>query len=174
MGANCVIHLPGDVRVDDVAEVCGILAGLPFEWTESGKAKWVTVPGASVKTSSSTPEMVTVLLEGKLIDGTDHHFAHYFFEDMDRGTTDKVFHPTSNPFWCAVGKGLVDFFGGKADWNDCDKGSFNYRKAKPRKTNAPSKDEPWDEFQLAVSKIKPLTKKDLKAAEKVSAYGLKE
>ncbi len=36
--------------------------------------------------------------------------------------------PRSTSFWLSVGKGLIDFFGGKMDYNDSDDIEINYSK----------------------------------------------
>ena len=49
--------------------------------------------------------------------------------------------PPSTAFWIAIGKGLVDFFGGKLDYNDCDEKDVDYRKPARKDIHAEDGDE---------------------------------
>lgn len=162
MGVDCRVILPDRVRVRDVAEVIGILAGLNRSW-DSTKS-WIEVEGVKVETTS-VPEMVSIILRGSLIDEQSDHSANFHFE----GNPGRLLFPRSTAFWIAVSKGLIDFFGGELDYNDSDSIDIDYKV--PAKPNiAPEKGKDWYDFQEALYNIKPLTIYDLIDANQYAAY----
>jgi hypothetical protein len=174
MSVDCIIKLPMDVRIRDVAEAVGLLAGLKAKEKpmESGDRAWTFrwVEGVKVN-PTSVPTMAEIFIEApkgeKQVDGNANHFTYYHFENPDGR---REIAPRSTAFWIAVGKRLVKFFGGKLDYQDCDGGAFNYFAPKPRKSNSPEDGKPWEGFKRALYSIKPLTMAELKAAQKHAAY----
>jgi hypothetical protein len=79
--------------------------------------------------------------------------------------------PRSTTFWCAIGKGLVKFFGGKIDYNDCDSKKVDFSK-KPfsDRINCPSDGKPWQAFQEKLWNLLPLTSKDFEGFKGKIAY----
>ena len=173
MGVDTKLTLPGNVRVQDVAKVMGVLAGLkPEQYSIAGsKGVFVRVDGATVGTTHSAymAEIELSAPDGHtLIDGERSHSVLYFFED-EGGR--RLLMPKSTPFWIAVCRGLADFFGGMVDYNDCDDRSVNYRvKFKSNTENQPRTDEPWDEFHLRILNLTPLTKDDLVEMSEFASY----
>lgn len=160
MGVDCRIHLRQDCRVDDVAKVIGILAGLkPEKVMFDGRSGgyYCQVPGVEVKSSGAVVEMAVIVLSGNLVDGRAGHSCYYHFEGEPSG---RLVSMASTPFWCAVAKGVVDFFGGRVDFNDCDSVQTDYA-AKPKGRNNPTDGEAWGKFQDRMLKLKPLTRADL-------------
>lgn len=168
MGTDCKIRLPTDVRVGDVAKVMGILSGLKAERMPLDRTSYaVRVPGASVA-PSSIPECCYVNLNGKLVRGDGVAQAFYHFEPS--GGVGRLLMPRSTAFWICIGRGLVKFFGGSVDYNDCDNKAVDFRAKKPRKRNNPENDKEWHDFQDAMLAVKPITKSQLHLADKLAAY----
>ena len=161
MGVDTSIVLPGDVRVADAAKVIGILAGQEKRWEETTGARWVEVEGVTVKSYDTD-----ALVGCALIEFADHHVMWHF--EVEHGK--RLIMPRSTPFWLAVGKALVDFFGGTVDYQDCDATDVDYEAHTPRLHNDPEDDGPWDAFQQALYDIQPLTKADIKAMREHAAY----
>jgi len=168
MGVNTHVYLPSDVRLRDVGEAIGILAGLPFSFLKfgHGPSGYIHVEGVSYEVNEHTPSMVNIEFAGQMVDGQTCHSAYYHFENPDGSRCVSL---KSTSFWIAVGIGLAKFFGGKVSFSDCN-GGTNRRYKKPRTGNSPEDGRPWDNFQKAMMKIKPLTKKDLDAVRKFAAY----
>src|SRR5581483_9606267 len=128
MSVDCHITLPDNVRVDNVADVIGIAAGLKpvWEYSDNGKHKWVKVRGVEARSSGVVPGMALISIRSTghlLVDGEDQHSGYYHFEACHDG---RLLSVTSTAFWIAVGHRLVDFFGGSIDYQDCDDVEVNY------------------------------------------------
>lgn len=171
MGVSCNLYLRDDVRIDDVSTVMGILAGLPVEEVElrgASGGSYASVFCARPKPSNS-PEMVIIELEGNLIDGQAGHFCFFHYEH-EKQARYRLLSMASTPFWCAIAKELVEFFGGYVDYKDTDNVKVDFKAAGKFKKNNPVEDAEWQAFQNAILKIKPLTKKDLNEAKKYSYW----
>jgi len=176
MGVDTRILLPEDVRVGNVAQVIGILAGLPKTWVTSnnGSCKWIKVDGVKVESLENMPATCRIILNipdhwGRLVDKEQvHHTLFHFEPDMKKGG--RLMIPPSTPFWIAVGIGLCKFFGGQIDFNDCDSKGWDRQFRKPRPTNSPNVGRPWDNFQQAMFDLKPVTTADMKFANKKASY----
>jgi hypothetical protein len=179
MGVNTEIKLPHDVRIDDVADVIGILAGNAARWEtirgcgETFKA--LRVDGVKVRGNRNIPEMAEIIVKppkGKrFIDGHKVHSVNFFFEVSDGG---RHLNPPSTPFWIAVGIRLARFFGGRVVFNDCKSSAANRRFSKPRSRNNAEDNKGWHAFQKEMANVRPLTKDDLKRTSKYSAWSLKQ
>jgi hypothetical protein len=76
----------------------------------------------------------------------------------------------NNLYWKKIGRGLVNFFGGWVDDNDCDDTSINYSvKAKSNAENCPEDGEPWRKFQQRLLDLKPirLTRKEIESGKDI-------
>ena len=171
MGVDIRLTLPGDVRVKDAAQVMGVLAGLPVEQVAIGSspAIFVEVRGISIE-GTMFPETAKISLDGPMVDGAINHFVHWYFEG-DRGF-ERVCLPPSTAFWIAIARGLIDFFGGKVDYQDCYESEVDYEgPAYPfRESNCPTDGELWDVFQKRILDLVPLTAEDLNAVRSFAAY----
>lgn len=80
-------------------------------------------------------------------------------------TGGRLMMPPSTNFWVAIGKRLVQFFGGSIDYNDCDDVDVNFRRRNnPRHLNSPTDRDAWYKFQNRLLKLKPLTRNELVTA----------
>ena len=166
MSVNCVIALPDNVRVSTVATVLGSLLGQPRIMQPLGgdcKYDYITMPTVEIKTTG-TPDMCLIVT--KTLFG-DPCTAYYFFES-DRGGRLLMFNST--PLRCAVGRRLVEFFGGRVMYDDC-KGRWNFsRPARPDKENRPSDGKPWQQLQERIYALHAVSGKEIAKFKKVAAY----
>ena len=170
MGMNCKITLPAACRLRDVADVIGALAGLPVQ-----RQYFETCPGWITRVEGVECSSYAQLgLEGcakiqyqNPMDGLDHQIMYHFEwgKDGSRGLM-----PSSTPFWIAIGRGLVDFFGGSVDYNDCDDSDVDYQKPEQPDIHAED-DEEWYSLQERKLAVKRITKAEIKELAKVARYG---
>ena len=170
MGVNCMIYLPSDVRLHDLTKAMGVAAGFEKSKRPCGKSFYVEVKGVKTSVMDVLPMCPNIIFEGMTIDGESGHYVMFHGECSYGHGQWKLLMPRSTPFWIAMGKKLIETFGGKMDCNDCDEKKINFSLPKPRKYNDPEDDEPWEKLQQAIWDITPITQKDLIAARKYAAY----
>ena len=182
MSCDCHIYLPPNVRLKDVVDVLAILVGMPkkkvmLESKTHPAAWYLKTEGVEVEPSGSSPELMTI--QATLPDGPaktargkngDRMMAFWHWEPSSKPGW-RLISVRTTAFWIAVGKNLVDFFGGVVDYNDCDDNYEDYKRhAKPHRMNCPESDEPWQRFQKRMWAVKPLTDKDFDAEENNAVY----
>lgn len=171
MGVDAVVYLPADVRVKNVALVLGALTGHKIEkYTYNGHGQsgyWAECKDVKVEVGFSFPELVYIILPHTNDPKGENHFVSYFFEDK-RGY--KVLYPRSTPYWLAVSKKLVTFFGGTLDYQDCDDVAVDFKARKPRKSNSPENDKPWTDFHDAILALTPVTPDEIEEMRQFAAY----
>lgn len=137
MGVDCKIMLPHNVALRDVADVIGILSGVPKEKLTLNSrshpgARYVAIPNVVLESCGDhLPQCANIIVEeSKLSDAArrargdnGNPFVIYHFEPS--GFDGRLLLPRSTAYWIAVGRGLVRFFGGKLVYSDCD-GRVNY------------------------------------------------
>lgn len=172
MGVNCRIILPDNVQLGNVTNVIGVLCGLkPKKRYFSPSEGWATcVPGATYKPCDSLiAECAVIIIKAPLLPHIQEYrnapptpYVRYHFEPERGG---RLLMPPSTNFWVAIGKRLVQFFGGYIDYNDCDDVEMNFsRRKKPRYINSPVDGRAWYKFQNRLLKLKPLTRNELVTA----------
>jgi len=171
MSVDTHIYLSHDVHVSDVADVMGILAGLP-KGEDNFLGFWTcVVKGATVK-NNSEPACCTIYLEGDMVDGELNHHAFYSFETSNYkkpGEAVRMISVRATPFWIAMGIGLVKFFGGYVDFYDTDAKGKDFEAPYPKDIyNCPEDCKDFDDFQSKKLNLKALTKKDIQNAKKLS------
>ena len=174
MGINVKIELPSDVRLHDVAMVMGVLVGFPKELKSLGDksgSTYLEVKGIKIY-SAVVPSCACISLaslgKGNMLFINDEVMFHYELEGRDyRGM-----YPRATPFWIAMGRRLVEFFGGRVQFNDSIGTEWDLEEGRPRRRNNPSDGREWQVFQDAMFAIKPLTFKELADAEKFSPYAV--
>lgn len=183
MGVNCRIHLPDSCRVDVVANVMGALAGLPVTRhplnSPSHPRAWSAHVEGAVVSNTNTPSMARIMLtatgDRKLFDGEPLHHTFYHFESSWGQHGGRVMLPRSFAFWIAIGRRLVDFFGGVLDYQDCDDSEMDYVGLdKGRKMNSPETGKPWQNLQERIAAIVPITKAEWRACDVFAAYKIEE
>lgn len=176
MGASTNIRIPKDARIGDVANVIGILSGLPLKWGGWHQDGWVKVPGASTEGIVNIAACASIIIkaseERPLVDESMAHSVMFFFQPSSNEcpSTCNLMAPPSTPYWIAVGLKLCKFFGGSVKYNDCESLKAERHFKRVRSNNAPTSGAAWHNFQEEISRIKPLTVKDLERARKVAGY----
>lgn len=163
MGVSCHITLPDRVRVQDVAEVMGLLAGMKAEERPftSSDGTYLQVPGVRVR-STGQAELCHITFEHE----DEWYSATYFFEWEAGGRGIIV---GSYPFWIALARRLVDFFGGSVDYSDCDDVDCDYS-APEQPGIAARTDEDWHLMKRRKRELRPLTPEEIEAVGRAAAY----
>jgi hypothetical protein len=177
MGVNARITLPAAARLRDVADVMGALAGhvmtkQPFSQKSDG---WSAgrprgAKGIRIEPCKAMVEWVLIFLDNtadvQLPDGQCSHYVMYHFEGGKNG--ERLMLPPSTEFWIAIGKGLVDFFGGSIDYNDCDDVAVDYEQTAREDIHAET-DDGWYSLQNRKLAVCALTQSDLKYCRDLAA-----
>lgn len=169
MGVDARITLPGFVSVVSVADVIGILVGNRKQFgTLPGGHEYVEVEGVEVKGLPTLPGCADIIIKDET--GEVSYYVLYHFEWQHDGTRGLM--PRSRPDWLAIGKGLVDFFGGQIDYSDSDDVDVDY-KVPPRTELADLNDgEVFDRTQERLRDLQSLTDADIEAMIPHAAYNL--
>jgi hypothetical protein len=167
MGVDCKIFLPPQVAVDYVACAIAIAGGAKWENRVIGGGQpfeVVEVPSLSVKAGS-----VITLVDVSFRDDTRDvpHRIFYHFEFGTRG--ERGLMPRSHPYWLAVGKKVVDAFGGRLDYADCDD-QYNDYEAPLRWPEDWESNAGFEKLQDILRSITPVTDDDMRAMLDHSAY----
>lgn len=124
MSVSAIIHLPHEVKVRDVADAMGVLAGLPIIQKKINHYSFKQTEGVYFSGHVyAVPQCVFIDLFGEMVDGSSWHRAVYSFEPEDEENS-KSLKVNSTPFWLAVGHRLIQFFGGRMvcqDWGSSPK-----------------------------------------------------
>lgn len=172
MGVDTKLSLPPNVRVDDVADVIGVLRGREVELMALDQTSIVArVRGVEVKGSASIPQMCTIIIWLPSVVGEEAVAdSSYFFHFECRGGRREM-SARAMAANIALFKAVAEFFGGIVDYNDCDDEDADY--IVPDKSddeNHPDDGEPWNSLQQRIAKVKPLKRSQIKACQALSAY----
>lgn len=162
MGVSCRVLLPANVRIKDVVAVIAASAGYrPTRQDFGGRNQgWYTkVDGVTIKPQFDG-SYATIEFDGR--------FVIYNFEcSTEPGK--RQLNPTSTAFWGAIGKRLVDFFGGKIDYDDSDDVDWDYEAPeKSNLENSPSDGDEWYDLQKRLLEVKPLIEAELESIDGVA------
>lgn len=162
MGVDTRIYLPGVVSIEDASNVVGIAAGLhAFRLDLDHHGTWgVRVIGVTVTGIPYLPRCAEIHLVGPMVDGSTKHFVLWHWEGGHG--TDRLLMPRSTPFWQAIGRTLVEFFGGTLDLCDCDDKSDDLVIPNQYPDGLPSDGEPWQAFQEKIFNVRPIPKEMFK------------
>src|SRR5215216_756230 len=169
MGVDTRIYLPPPTQVTDVADVVGILLGLPKQQRPLGSSShpdawFVRVDGAKVEAAGEGLEMCAYIAcrkDDELIARVMYHF------ETKRG--ERLLMPGSTAKWIAVGRALVDFFGGRIIYNDHGDMEDDYMVPARRDIHAED-GKPWQDFQQRKWELEPLTRAQIAVCRKYAAY----
>ena len=157
MSVDANIILPHRVKIRDVANATGILAGLPITRVNTAKNSFKRVEGVYFSGNAAVaPQCVSINLFGEMVDRSTWHSAVYSFEpEYEENSRGMLIGST--PFWLAIGHGLIQFFGGTLICNDsCED---------PKTFHCPLPEASGDVFSLL-----PATKNDLERMASFAAY----
>lgn len=179
MGVDCKIYLPMDVDDRALADAVGILAGLPKKLVDHSTYVSCDVNGVQTK-PSHTPSMGQIILSApsgkRLVDGEMGHEVNFHWGSRFKGQTWILLSPRSTPFWIAVGRRLIDWFGGFIVYSDYDeeKGAnlSEGKRGHPMDEDGfvPHGGEAWTKYQKAASELDPVSDAELRSAWKKAAY----
>lgn len=173
MGVDCNIVLPHNVQVRYVAKVIAKLAGAPSRMVPLGGShpgsKYVEVEGLKVEGVLEIPEMnrISVTLPDGVVS------VQYHQEVGAKWAGCKLMMPRSTAFWLAMGRRLIEFFGGGLVYSDHDFDGKTFNETVPPKSNdenGPEDGVPWQSFQDRVHAIQPLTRAEVRAMRRHAAY----
>ena len=165
------IYLPSDVQIDDVVDVIGILIGNEKHKEPLSPDGWFlsvnNVNGHIAASRNSeapkdkniylfnhneVPTMLTIMIDKNNLDRFKHECTYHF----EGSYGSKEILCNDNEFWIKVGTALINFFGGKIEFETF--GMEDIKAKKPRKSNSPELDKPWQDFQQEMFNLEPLKK----------------
>lgn len=199
MGNNTNIHLPLSMSVDRLMQAIGKLAGTPYEFdahsvtTGSLRNRTTTKPFFDPEQPSSPAndwhhefhdKMVWAEgIEGKgmstvrvcFVDGAGNPWQWNFHAEDSDNPDVKTLAPDSHAMGIAIGRRLVEFFGGQITYNDAKDGVDyevpNKQALFPVKTLRQSSDDRWYQYENALRTLPVLTSTELEWAATQSSYG---
>lgn len=168
MSVDCNIYLPSYVRVEDVATVIAGAMGFKVE-THEGYS-WARQHDVKI-VCTNNPALLSLQFGPSPADPQDHSW-YYFLEGDDQiNPGSRCLHTRSYKEIIAVGRRLVNFFGGRIDYQDCDSRERDYvRPWKKPDEVCPTNGKPWTDFQKRLLAVKPLTAAELDKAQTHAAY----
>lgn len=171
MGVDCKINLPDNVSIKNVASVIGAVCGCPAKKVPLNNTSWYAEVSGVVVLPTAIVEMARIQILRTTLDGVSGHEVFYHFECR----CGRLLSPKSTAFWIAVGRRLVEFFGGTMDYNDCDDLECDYRvPGKTGEDNSPQDGVPWHVFQQRILDIKPITEEEWRGCDQYAAYKIEE
>lgn len=180
MSTNCNIYLPPGVDGQAIAEVAGVLWGLPVRREHlPGGGLATFVDGVHMMSVTDTPIFHlswTAAPPAHLADGDPDHWCtlHPYSRRPSRAA--QCLSPNSTAAWIAVGRRLVCFFGGALQFRDTDPDDvLHVTRAQAQAPYdaaglVPEDGEPWQAWQDAVAALKPVTKRDIEDERGNAAY----
>lgn len=173
MGVDCVIQLPSMVYLNDVADAIGILAGCKaYKENFSSADGWSTrVESVEKKGPEYLPGCAAITFKRN----EKERYVLYHFEPSNMLTDEdpgRLLMPPSTAFWIAIGHRLVEIFGGKIFYNDCECDEIpNFENPERQKWVRGSNGDAWYERQEKLLAIKPLTEEEIESYTDYAAYG---
>lgn len=173
MGVNCIITLPNNARLRDVANAMGTLAGLPTHLEPLGEdSVHVVVHGVNTSPCGECLESCAYIDLTKAGKHIAHVMYHFEFETGDGNVKDSCrgMIPGSTPFWCAMGRRLVEMFGGTYESQDGEWGTEAKVSHPINRLNGAVDGEEWNQHMQRLAALKPITEAEIKACEGEAAY----
>ena len=163
MGCSTKIYLPPNVRIQDVATVIGILSGDEkkkkyFNEKSLQNEFYVTVNNVKFSNCPSHPECawINIKCQGSVLEITYQASGFWMFEnDIFPGW--KYLSFGSREYSIKIVKALMEFFGGMADYNDCEGNQMDIEvEPKPDSFNYHKENKDYEAFQEALWNLKPI------------------
>lgn len=190
MGVNAKIYLNAHAKPKDIMYVILKSVGHEFKYRATHPKKDIDPTRLASPSNSWKIEPITTEYKINLsdVDYFELNFSdpcnqrystllHFSLEDNQHSwNNEKLLSPKCNEIWLSIGKKLVDFYGGKMWYADCndDEDPKNWYVNKkglfPKKTKSQDGDERWYQFQNALNKVKPITKLEIEQMNEFSAY----
>jgi len=163
MGVDTLIQLPEKTKIHEVANVISVLAGnVPKKEKDNN---FYDFPGVKMETG-----YVVGLAQINFNCHGHQRFCLYHFESEDGG---RLIMPRCTSFWLAMGSRLIDFFGGKHIFNDCedfdDPHNHSIQEEGCRWLSSED-DHSYEMKQKAIIYLKPLTVDEICDWDDVAVY----
>lgn len=173
MTVNCKIWLEPTADFDDIVFVMRAAAGnkVTQEVLEFGTI--YSVDGRlHISYHSFAPTMITVDFESPARPSSvDSHVNIHLNQTSGRHAGQTFLGPVSNPFWGAIGKRLVEVFGGEIVYDSDGTHTF---KAPRKKFMGADVGKKWQKRQHALGAVKPITIEEMREAENYTAWKLSD
>lgn len=178
MGINVSCNLSYGSRIRNIATVAAALLGSEVKHEPINGSDGIFARAKGFKLTHASESEVTlayIVLDCtndspaaraiRQSDGVKYHLL-YHFEGEHGGP---LVAPACTAAKIALCAGLVNFFGGTCDFNDCDNTAVNLKVSR-RKDILASNDPMWSVFQQRMIDVKPITAEDIKQYEKYASY----
>jgi len=168
MSVNTHIFLPSDVRCLEVAKTVAVLAGLSPFATDNG----FDVKGLEIMTLGGMPgPMVRITLTGPMVDGAMEHRFCLSYESSELPGHDRQISVRSTAFWVAMGRRLIQVFGGALFYNEYE--SKEPDELEVRQWPYPCEVDDFGCLDLSsrIFKLKPLPIDEMQSAADCAYYG---
>ena len=169
MTVNCKIWIETTADFDDIVFVMRAAAGNKVTQEVRNYGTVYRVDGRlSVMSNDFSPTMITVSFESPVRGGDSHTNIHLNQTD-GRHAGQTFLGPVSNPFWGAIGKRLVEVFGGEIVYDDASANPRTFKS--PRKKFMGADDgKKWQKRQHALGAVEPITVEEMREAELYTAW----
>ena len=166
MGIDTKILLPPAVQVQSVAEAIGILLGCPKrKQTLDGSHKPFYVVWVDAVKLVAIPDMPTCV---HIVVSHESIKADYLYHFEGRDGQ-RLLMPRSKAENIALGRALIQLFGGKIDYADCDSVDVDLEYP-PADWLCLENDKNFDIFNEALWQLEPLRKADIDLCKQLAAY----
>lgn len=196
MGIDAKIYLEPHANPRKVFDVIQKVMGVEFKYSCFNQASFdIKLPSSEDNSWHLKPVKNDNSIENKDIDyltfdfkdlcnSQYHCLYHLYLEDDEYAiNNEKCINPKSMAVWLAIGKRLVDFFGGKMlyadslDYESKDSWYVNHKKTKfgpNKKQQEFDANRRWYQYHNALNSEQILTAKEIKDMIPLSGYGLDE
>lgn len=168
--AHCKVYLSSRARLKDVVDVLALLTwatktkfphGYDPDAYITDVYAGIELGGLSYTSSSTNVKWHLFGTMGKVVNKSYNFEYGHGFHGMDFAASD---------FGVALGKRLVDFFGGKVDFNGHDTVKCDYARPIRHDIGAEVSSPEWYQLQRRKFHLKAITQKELDEAYKVAYY----
>lgn len=158
---HCCTYLPSNVRLAHVAAVLGRLVGCKAEM----RIGTCYVKGMTIRVDRKWPEHVDIICRPTR--GIKFQFCYEF--ESEFWPARRLIKGISNSFHLAMGKRLIDFFGGYLYYNEHDVAHRTHNLHvldKEDRLNRPKLTGDFDRLQERILRLEPLTLEEVKSFKK--------
>lgn len=172
MGIDCRIILPGKAQITDVADVLAILAGHTVTEHPLGgtHGTYAAVTPRPIITYPDIPGCMSITIQPaqELAESFLHKWLYHFEYHGNHLMMARSFAGN-----LAIGRALVQFFGGSlqySDYDDAINATYPEQPDIDPESDRENTDTLFDQLQARKLALKPLTKAQIKAEQPNAAY----
>ncbi len=193
MGINARIYLNPHANATHVHEVCQKVVGVNFDIKTLAKDGLSSVDLKNPTSKNNSWYLKPSSDSKGIIEPSDVNYFNFNFKDVADNSYSCLFHlnlddddyslnneklmsPPSTPAWCAIGKRLIDFFGGKmlysdaGDFDDSKNWYFCENPKFPTKSKGQSGDDRWYQYYNLLKNEPILTHKEIIDMKEKTSY----